>query len=555
MSRVKKATGTVNGAARRGGVPSFGAADGVGTVRVAVYIRISTDEEHQPFSLEAQEAKLRGYVDTQPGWVLVGDPYRDEQSGATLERPGLQRALAAGRAGRFDVLLVYRVDRLSRSLRGLVTILDELDEAKVSFRSATEPFDTSTAVGRMLVQMLGVFAQFERETIIDRVINGMERKAAKGEWCGGYRPHGYELDKATGLLAVIESEAAVVEIIFDLYVHKRMGSRAVAVELNKRGYRTKAGQPWSGQTVLVVLRNRVYLGEIYFRGQWYRAQPPNTPHPAIIDVELFGQAEQIMIARGEDHTRRAGNSSDYTLAGRITCTHCGKRYLGTGAGGNRYKYRYYTCFTRQRYGPQSCDADRLPAEQLEAAILTAMLDTYTHTDLFTRALQAHHAHRDTTRDQHEHERAAIDTQLTSIETKIDRYLTAFEDGALNQDTCGERIRNLARRAAQLRDRRAELSDLLDNIPQPPTDQELAALRDRISHAIQTGIPAVVKQLVEALVHDIHVTGRHHIQPYFRMPQTAQTLDWRSRVRTTHEMVPPAGFEPAAGGLEGRCSVR
>jgi site-specific DNA recombinase len=169
-------------------------------LRVAIYIRISTDEEHQPFSLEAQIAKLSAYVTSQPGWELVGKPYRDEASGATLERPALQKALAAARAGRFDVLLVYQVDRLARSLRGLVHILDELDQAGVVFRSATEPFDTSTPAGRMLVQMLGVFAQFERDMIIDRVINGMERKAAKGQWCGGYRPYGYTLDHSTGFL-------------------------------------------------------------------------------------------------------------------------------------------------------------------------------------------------------------------------------------------------------------------------------------------------------------------------------------------------------------------
>src|SRR5690606_16875298 len=141
--------------------------------------------------------------------------FRDEKSGATTDRKDLQRALAAARAGRYDILLVYRVDRLSRSLRGLVEILDQLDAAQVGFRSATEPVDTSSAVGRMLVQMLGVFAQFERETIIDRVISGMERKSARGEWPGGYRPYGYELDQATGRLVIVDAEAAVPPLIFD----------------------------------------------------------------------------------------------------------------------------------------------------------------------------------------------------------------------------------------------------------------------------------------------------------------------------------------------------
>ena len=141
------------------------------TTRVALYLRISTDEEHQPFSLEAQEHRLTAFVPTQPGWEQV-KTYVDQTSGAYAERPGLSEALRDARLGLYDVLLVYRVDRFARSLKVLVHLLEELDSAGVAFRSATEPIDTSTATGRMLAQLLGVFAEFERATIIDRVVGG-----------------------------------------------------------------------------------------------------------------------------------------------------------------------------------------------------------------------------------------------------------------------------------------------------------------------------------------------------------------------------------------------
>src|SRR6266508_1380059 len=158
--------------------------------RIVIYIRRSTDEDNQPYSLEAQETKLRAFVESQPGdWQIV-KIYSDDASGATTDREELQNMLRAARAGLFDTVLVYRVDRFSRRLRDLVALLDDLADAGVAFRSATEPFDTSTPVGRMLVQMLGVFAEFEREVIIDRVIAGMERKATKGLWNGGARPFG-----------------------------------------------------------------------------------------------------------------------------------------------------------------------------------------------------------------------------------------------------------------------------------------------------------------------------------------------------------------------------
>jgi site-specific DNA recombinase len=124
-------------------------------------------------------------VDSQPGWQITAT-FTNDASGATLDGPA--QALAAARAGRNDLLLVYRLDRFSRRIRDLATLMDDLDAAGVHFRSATEPFDTTSAAGRLFVQMLGAFAEFEREVIIDRVINGMERKAAKGEWTHGPRP-------------------------------------------------------------------------------------------------------------------------------------------------------------------------------------------------------------------------------------------------------------------------------------------------------------------------------------------------------------------------------
>ena len=183
------------------------------TPRIAIYVRRSTDEEHQPFSLEAQLAKLHAYITSQPNWVLAAT-FTDDASGAKLAREGLDNALAAARAGRFDVLLVYRVDRLTRRIRDLATILDELDAAGVVFRSATEPFDTSTPAGRMLVQMLGVFAEFEREMIIDRVINGMERKAAKGEWTLGNPPTATSRTQARHYLVPHPDETTIVTKIF-----------------------------------------------------------------------------------------------------------------------------------------------------------------------------------------------------------------------------------------------------------------------------------------------------------------------------------------------------
>ena len=181
---------------------------GGGAVRVACYLRISTDEEHQPFSLGAQETRLGAFIASQPGWEHAKN-YTDQFSGAYAERPALDQALRDARLGRYDILLVYRVDRFARSLKVLVGLLEELESAGVAFRSATEPIDTSTPTGRMLVQLLGVFAEFERATIIDRVIAGMERKAARGHWPGGTLPYGLGVDADKRLVCGRSREVAI----------------------------------------------------------------------------------------------------------------------------------------------------------------------------------------------------------------------------------------------------------------------------------------------------------------------------------------------------------
>ena len=220
---------------------------------------------------------------SQPEW-RIERRYEDQFTGTVIDRPALTRLLKDAKHGRFDVLLVYRVDRLARSIRGLAQIIDELDQAGVIFRSATEPFDTGTPAGRMMVQMLGVFAEFERALIVERITAGLERKAARGGWCGGQRPFGLNIAADRDSLERNPAEAPLVPVIFDHYVNRKAGSSALATWLNEQGYRTKNGRLWSAASVITVIRNRTYLGEIYYRGNWYPA-----PHEPLIPTRAFRQ--------------------------------------------------------------------------------------------------------------------------------------------------------------------------------------------------------------------------------------------------------------------------
>ncbi|WP_433562473.1 recombinase family protein [Nocardia sp. CA-151230] len=368
--------------------------------------------------------------------------------------------MQAARAGLIDVLVVYRVDRFSRSLRDLVTLLDDLDRARVVFRSATEPFDTSTPMGRLLVQMLGMFAQFERDTIIDGVIAGMERKAAKGLWKGGKQPYGYQVDKTTQTLVVDEAEAVVVRMIFDLYSCRRLGARAVAAELNTRGHRASTGREWSGHHVLRILSSRIYLGELTFRGTTV-----TDTHPALIDATTFEHAQSILDACGESHAHRAANSSDYLLTGRLRCPRCGRAMIGTRATGRSRSYRYYACFNHARYDTDKCVFTRLDADSVDAAVLEALGKFYrTRHDLIDQAITAQKRHHQDTSSDTRAELTTVTGELTKAQQAIDRYLNAFENSTLDPELLAERLGELRTKTSQLATRRDQLTITLDNEP-------------------------------------------------------------------------------------------
>ena len=331
------------------------------------------------------------------------------------------------------------------------------------------------------------------------------------------------------------------------------------------------GQPRRGQgrkplvdwAVLTVLRNRTYLGEIWFRDRWYKAEDH---HPAVIDEELFTKAQDILDARGDAAGHRAIANSDYLLAGRLFCSHCGKRYLGTAATGARYRYRYYTCYTRNRYGTKHCSADRLPADQLEHAVLTSLLHTLTRSDLIEQGLA------NTTREATDqraactHELAALERDITKNEDAIDRYLTAFENGTMDEETCSPRVQKLATQLTEQRARRDELGLLIDeaSTPEPPDTTALETLRADIQAAADTGSVEALRRIMQTFVHRIDITSRETTTPTFVIPGDVDAPLQRSaaasgatterKVRELAGSVPSAGFEPATPASGGQCSI-
>lgn len=335
------------------------------TVRVARYRRASTDEANQPYSLDAQEQRLVPYIASHPGWVATGDYVERASAKDVAGRPQLQLLLRDAAAGKFDLLLVARIDRWSRNLADLLDTVSFLGEHKVAFHSATEHFDTTSPMGKMTMQMLGMFAEFERGLTIDRIIRGNDAKIALGIPLTGRVGFGLRV-KDNGHVEMDPATAGTVQRIFTEYVKERKGTKAVGLGLNKSGLPGPGGRLWSADSVSRVLRNRSFVGEVWHRDKWHIGA-----HDALVDEAMFAEAQNILDAR-VDSRAAARRRGDFVLSGRITCARCQTAYVATsGTSANGSVLRYYNCGTARRYGATRCAGPTLPANELEVLLTDA----------------------------------------------------------------------------------------------------------------------------------------------------------------------------------------
>jgi site-specific DNA recombinase len=523
-----------------------------GEIRVGTYGRISTDETNQPYSLGAQRDRLDAYVASQDGWHIVSS-FEDRASGKSLARPGLAALRAAAATGSIDLVLVYRVDRFSRNIGQLGVLVEELDKAGVAFRSVSEPFDTSTPAGRMMMQMLGVFAEFERATIVERIGAGMERKAKLGGWTVGTYPIGYR--KLVGVVGPAPDPAAapIVREIFERYALDRAGSAAIANDLNARDLRTRYGRDWSRTAVLDVLRNRAYLGEVPFRGIWYEGH-----HEPLVTQATFDVAQAILERRSAEPRLRRTDGSDYLLSGlALVCDRCGHTLIGASANGRHGKrYAYYTCYSRSRYGTTHCDQTRLPKDELEEAILSQMGAVYADTALIEAALAEAQAELRKTETDRSGRLTALEAEGAEIRARMDRYFASFEAGELSPKVAGSRVEALRARLQVVDDERATIAAQTPTGSFGADDAALISwsLTEALGEVLKATPTPRTKALLKLLVEEIRVVSPTDIRPTYRVPAIPAPVEPPAEaVRLLEGMVEMRGLEPLTPAMRTRCS--
>ena len=345
-------------------------------INCAIYTRKSSDEglEKEFNSLDAQREACEAYVKSQKhaGWLAVGDHYDDGGlSGGTLERPALQRLLTDIKASKVQIVVVYKVDRLTRSLADFAKIVDVLDAHDASFVSVTQSFNTTTSMGRLTLNMLLSFAQFEREIAGERIRDKIAASKAKGMWMGGNVPLGYDVKDRK--LIVNETEAGTVHTIFRRYAE--LGSvRLLREDLARQGIVSKrregacgmlaGGNHFSRGALYTLLQNRIYRGEIAHRGHVYPGQ-----HEAIVDVDLWQIVQDKLAANRHERSLGSGAETPSLLAGLLVDAH-GNRMTPTHAVKRGKRYRYYVS-NALITGARSSHATgrRVPAGEIEGLVL------------------------------------------------------------------------------------------------------------------------------------------------------------------------------------------
>lgn len=452
------------------------------SLRCAIYTRKSTEEglDQEFNSLDAQREACEAFIQSQKhlGWSCSSRRYDDGGfSGANMERPAMVRLMADIEAGEVDVVVVYKVDRLSRSLLDFARIIGTFEKRKVSFVSVTQQFNTAQSLGRLVLNMLLSFAQFEREMIAERTRDKMAAARRKGKWIGGPHPFGY--DVVDGKLIINAEEAEQVRAMFLLYLQERSLLRVVEA-LNRRGWRTKnrvakngnqrGGCLWEKSALRKLLTNVTYIGKVDYKGELYDGEQAGIVEPA-----LFEQVGKMLGAGRRMPNASSRNKYGFLLRGLVHCTHCRSVMTSTTAAPRGKTYRYYGCTDVNRRGREQCPVKAAPAAELEKFIVERIQELGADPTVLRESLEAAASDRRKEKPQLEQEQRQLQVEFQNCRLESRRLIAALATVQGSEvRSITERLGEIDTRAAELERRLTEIQDALAQLERTSVDPDQAA---------------------------------------------------------------------------------
>jgi len=436
--------------------------------KISLYIRVSTeDQAKEGYSLEVQREYLEDFAKRENYDVFK--IYSDDGISAfSTRRPALQELLQDAKAKKFDLVLVYKLDRFSRNLKDLLMLVDELSSCGVAFKSATEPFDSTTSAGKLMFQQLGSFAEFERNRLAERVFPGMIKGVQLGNWQGArYSPFGYNYNKAEKILKVNEKQAPIVKMIFEMAIADKP-VRYIREYLTKKGYRNRNGNYFSAKLIRDILRNRVYTGKLVWNRCHYD-KTQKTPkgyryikndsskvvisqgrHQPLISEEVFEQAQKALAKRRIEHKKRAG---DYPLSAVMFCAKCNHKYHGISSIRNhrtKEKSRWYRCSGPIRSFIK-CSNKAVKAEDIEPKV-SVLLSTLLRSDRLksSRWKTVTDAIKQDCPPVDEKERLRLQNQLKKVQGKQSKLTDLYLENMFGEDVYHDKITSLRKDEEELK---------------------------------------------------------------------------------------------------------
>lgn len=487
-------------------------------VRCAIYTRKSTEEglEQEFNSLDAQRESAEAFIrsQTHEGWTCLPERYDDGGfTGGNMERPALQRLLADIQAGKIDCVVTYKVDRLSRSLLDFAKMMETFEKHGVSFVSITQQFNSATSMGRLILNVLLSFAQFEREIIAERTRDKMAATRRKGKWSGGTPVLGYDLDPRGRRLHVNEQEAERVRAIFALYL-EHQALLPVVQELARRSWvgkcwqtragRRRGGRPFDKTSLYRLLTNVLYVGKVRYKDEVHDGE-----QAALIDADTFQRVQALLRSHGPEVGPPSLHGFTALLKGLLRCAPCDCAMTPshtTRKGGLRY--RYYTCVHAQKNGWQSCPSKSIPADPIEQLVVEQIQRVGRDPQVLENMLIQVRQQDDVRVAEWEGERVGLKRDLLRGQSEVRTLLAEVGSGATSGGAV-TRLAELQARLAQIEQRLARLRGQMEALQQERLNQ--AAATEALSGLLpawETMTPDEQGRVVRLLVERVDYDGQH-----------------------------------------------
>lgn len=469
-------------------------------MRVGIYIRVSTVEQaEEGYSVGEQTERLTKYCEAM-GWD-VHKTYTDPgYSGGSMDRPALQEMITDIEVGMLDKVVVYKLDRLSRSQYDTLYLIEKVFVPNsTDFVSITESINTDSAMGKAMLGFLAVFAELEKSKITERMTMGKQARAKEGKWCGGKNvPIGYDYDKPNEKFIINDFEAMQYRTLVEMFLEGK-SFREIEKIFTEKGYTHKSGK-WMPRTMRNVLRSKIYLGYLKYGGQWYKAE-----HIPLIDEETYERLVNMLDKRSAEYKQSGGKAGVVTtyLGGLLYCKKCGAKYSKDSNGrrdknGNKtYKYVCYSRSKKMRslVKDPNCKNKNWHIAELDEAILGEIkklaLDPDLVRDIYEKKIEQSDAAEDI---------KILQKEIKKIDEQISRFMDLYGIGKFT-------IEQVSSKVDPLNEQREALHREIEYLSRTPgqiTEEETLEVLETVEDAIEAGDFNEIRQIIESLIYKIEL---------------------------------------------------